>query len=128
MRNADGWYEEDCCYAKVMIIFPHRFEAKHVQGAIDSFRNWEWQAYEKHYQVVLKTGESYTKDQDVFQQIHKNDFIVTSAMASTGSDLVKVRALNSTTQEAKWFMVPSSEYKMDFVIDLEKHEEVEAGF
>ena len=36
-RNADGWYEEDCEYAKIILAFPQYFTAKQQESAARTF-------------------------------------------------------------------------------------------
>lgn len=40
LRNPDGWYEEDCEACKVIIAFPHLFDAGKVASAQKSFDFW----------------------------------------------------------------------------------------
>lgn len=40
LRNADGWYEEDCEAAKVVLAFPDRFTAREVRNAQETWDNW----------------------------------------------------------------------------------------
>lgn len=39
-RNADGWYEEDCESAKVVLAFPNFFTSDQVDAAAKSFTYW----------------------------------------------------------------------------------------
>jgi hypothetical protein len=79
LRNVDGWYEEDCEWAKVALAFPKRFTSKNLEHAKDTIRHYEPDIYEQHFGVILQPGESHVKDERVFIEEHKNDFIVVCA-------------------------------------------------
>ena len=49
MRNADGWYEEDCEWSKVAIIFPQYFKVTEQNDAVNTLKNWMPDIYEKHF-------------------------------------------------------------------------------
>lgn len=38
--NSDGWYEEDCEWAKVALSFPHLFTPAIVRVAQESYERW----------------------------------------------------------------------------------------
>lgn len=143
LRNEDGWYEEDCEYAKVVIAFPDRFPDDTVKHATESLRGWNPDAYEAHFGVVLGPGESYIKDQRRFQEDHKNDLVVVSAYGDhqpgVPSGFVGVVAYvggrDANYQfkgEPRYFLVPDEEYtsrrRYGFAVDLERHQEVTANW
>lgn len=112
LRNDNGWYEEDCDWAKVAIAFPQHFEVQTVLHAMDMLRNYEWRTYEQHFGVELQKGESKLKDEYMFLQANKNKFI---ARAAYGDWHEKVPAgmVGITAQrgsETKNFLVPAEEY------------------
>lgn len=45
LRIDDGWYEEDCDYARVVLAFPDRFNEGLVAAARDSLKRWNPKAY-----------------------------------------------------------------------------------
>ena len=45
LRRADGWYEEDCDYARVVITFPEFFSAERVTEAKRSVKSWSPDEY-----------------------------------------------------------------------------------
>lgn len=45
--NADGWYEEDCEWAKVALTFPHLFSEKEVQAAHETAQRWYPERYKE---------------------------------------------------------------------------------
>ena len=61
LRIADGWYEEDCDCALVIVAFPQFFPAEEYAAAIQSVRDWHPDRYEKHFGVELRADESYMK-------------------------------------------------------------------
>lgn len=134
MRNLNGWYEEDCEWAKVVVCFPDVFETEHVEMAKNTLKNWFPDAYEKFYGVKLKEGESFVRDKELFKERHKNDYIVVSAINSDKyTDMVECFAIiggsrkNFTESEGKTFLVPIEEYQNrnhDFVIDPSRHTEI----
>jgi hypothetical protein len=81
-RNAAGWYEEDCEWAKVAASFPHLFTAYERRCAGATLRHYEPDAYETIKAVTLKPGESHTKDERQFRMDHAADWIVISAINS----------------------------------------------
>ena len=136
MRAADGWYEEDCEWAKVAVCFPEFFPAEHVEAAKKTLRDWDYKAYEKFYGVKLKKGESYEKDQERFYNLHRNDYIVICAFGNWHKavpkgyvGVVAVPGGNRSNRAGeKCFMIPEKEYNRNtsygFVIEPAKHKEV----
>ena len=39
-READGWYEEDCAWAKVVYTFPEFFDEAELRVAITMLKRW----------------------------------------------------------------------------------------
>lgn len=62
LRLDDGWYEEDCDWARVALAFPSHFPPKAVEEACAALRAWCPRAYERFYGVQLQPGESYMLD------------------------------------------------------------------
>lgn len=138
LRNESGWYEEDCGWCLVAIAFPQFFDEKTNAAARDTFRNWFPFQYEVHYGVTLQPGESYIRDEEVFNAEHANDWIVIAASgdwhekAKPGFCYVIAtiggRSKTFASQAEKAFLVPEAEYdnrsRYGFVIDPARHEEV----
>jgi len=139
MRAKDGWYEEDCEWAKVAVIFPEFFDAKTVAAAKESLKNWDYKAYEKLYNIKLKAGESREKDEETFKKRHANNYMVMSASRESNSDKmvkcfagrggrVNVGGSSLYPEACKTFLVPVKEYEkrgpFGFVINEKKHKEV----
>lgn len=138
MRCKDGWYEEDCDWCIVAIIFPHAFterakvsqwQADHLASDLESarntFRNWKPDAYERFYGVELKPGESMVRDEENFYKAHANDWLVTCARGDWAegvpAGMVGVCAViggrwwrdknRDRAAEERTFLVPAAEYK-----------------
>lgn len=148
MRSAGGWYEEDCQWAIPFVVFEFELllfgsaaTRKTIQdkGHIDTFRSWNPDAYEKFFNVMLKPGESFIRDEKLFYAEHAEDWLVNSAFGEWQNGVEKGyigacatkggRSLlnGTTTPPERFFLVPASEYaqrgKFSFVIDLERHKE-----
>ena len=79
LRNADGWYEEDCEWTKVVGAFPALFTDRERRRADDIIRN-EWPDYwEQLHGRALCPGESGAKDHRRFHETHAQNWIVVSA-------------------------------------------------
>jgi len=145
MRNEDGWYEEDCEWCKVYIVFSREFKRESVLKAIDTFRNWFWKEYELFYDVKLAPGTSSSKDEHTFLRNCDGKYRVLSASRRDDGmvevyagkiDLNKVPAEHielwrNYVEETKTFLVPKEEYKAvplgHFVVDKAKHREIKEG-
>lgn len=74
-REPDGWYEEDCAWAIVALVFAGVFLVKaiheghdpnkDIELARDTFRNWNPNEYEMYYGIKLEQGESYRGDNPI---------------------------------------------------------------
>lgn len=130
LRLNDGWYEEDCEYARVVLAFPDRFPAATVTGAYKVFRNYYPDAYEAHTGNVLVPGESHVRDRKVFGQEHANDLIVHSARRLEDGRIQCSAAKPSEpmSKGSRTFIVPADEYAergpFGFIIDTTRHMEV----
>ena len=78
-RRKNGWYEEDCEAALVIITFPEHFKQEVVDAAHKSAKNWYPDEYEKHFGVVIPLAESSTKSSRAFDAENHDKFVVTSA-------------------------------------------------
>ena len=126
-RNADGWYE-DSQWAKVAATFPKLFTTYERQCADETLRNSEPDAFERINGVVLAPGQSHAKDERRFKAEHAEDWIVISAIRSTGRiGFVECVATIGGVRRGggeRRFLVAAEEYKVGkfgFVIDLARH-------
>jgi hypothetical protein len=128
LRNAEGWYEEDCEWAKVALAAPEFFTPRELRFAEETVINWHPAVWEIHHGRKLVEGESFIRDQEIFAERHANDLVVISASMSDDPELVKVIATLGGVRggvEEKAFLVPSDEYarrgQFGFVIDADRH-------
>ena len=147
MRSDSGWYEEDCAYVIVLVVFEAELLASDdevskrlIQSGEhkDTFRNWHPEAYEKFYGVKLSPGESFLNDQRLFFEEHAQDLLVVSAFGDwhervpKGMVGVVARTGGSWTEKGtpeRYFLVPGGEYdqckRFAFIVDPARHEEIE---
>jgi hypothetical protein len=132
LRIEDGWYEEDCDWARVCLAFPHLFSQCRVDAATASLRAWYPDAYEAHFGVILEPGESYAKDQREFAVRHEQDLIVVSAslLQGDGTTVVAFATRGGVRKSPEWeegqtFHIARDEYDArgpyGFIIDPAKH-------
>lgn len=127
-RNEDGWYEEDSQWAKVAASFPGLFTAFERKCADRSLRDWEPDAYERIFGVVLVSGESYIKDERRFKAEHAANWIVISAISSAYRpgfvECIATLGGDRRARGQRRFLVPGDEYRVGrhgFVIDEARH-------
>lgn len=132
----EGWFEEDEDWARVAVAFPQFFPEKDVQAATDTLKNWSPDLYERHFGITLKPGESYKRDEKLFYEAHKDDWLVVAARgpwyekAKPGYVYVEAQQGSAHRSNApmRAFLVPEEEYdkrgRFAFVIDPARHEEV----
>ena len=134
LRQASGWYEEDCDVYIPMMHYPEAF----VRGeqTVDEMRefgkqgliNWFPNQYETAFHTTLARGQSKSKDEQTWRKLHEDDEIAISA--STASDgMVKVTVCTGGRDEHGRYMsdereilVPKADYdNPDFRQPLGKH-------
>lgn len=154
-RWADGpWFEEDCEWCIPVIVFWDEF--KHSEkaasqpdtyvNAVDTLKNWHPARYEAWTGKTLIVGESFINDERLFAEATKTSWV---SIANVGDWHEKVPKGfigatatlggkrgdgRSPSPICRYFLVPELDYREDFtlgkahglVIDLTKHEEVEA--
>lgn len=81
-RDSSGWYEEDCDWALVALVYPHAFTEQAQASAHRTVMNWMPEAYEAWAGVVLQPGQSRKKDEAAFLAAHAQDWTVRSAFGS----------------------------------------------
>ena len=141
LRREDGWYEEDCDAARVIVAFPDRFTAQEVQSAQNSLRTWHPDGYEAHFGVTILAGASFVKDERAFLAAHKEDYIVVAAYGDWHKDvpagMVGLQARKGGRsaggqEHFKNFLVADELYKQrgrhGFIVDLQRDTEVPDSF
>jgi hypothetical protein len=135
-RNEGGWYEEDCDWAIPMYFLELKPEMKEL--AVESIRNWHWKAYESWFKETIPPGSSYLKDEQLFQEANRANWVVISAsgdwhekvpegMVGCVATLGGRRGDGRSPRPAeRKFLVPAEEYakrdRFGFVIDESRHE------
>jgi len=127
-RSKDGWYEEDTEWAFVALSFPQYFSQQDSEDAALTVKNYWYEKYEEHFNVVLAPGESRDKDEKMFYEQHKNDWVAISASNADNHKVAVYASLGGIRdfENARVFLVPAIEYAqrgVAFVIDLDKHQE-----
>ena len=129
LRAADGFYEEDECWAIVAITFPDLFTAFERRCAERTIKDSFPDAWETIFDTTLGPGESRIKDQRAFEALHASDWVVVSAITSEQQPgfvecvATQVGARGQRMEERR-FLVPSAEYRVGrfgFVIDPDRH-------
>lgn len=129
LRAANGFYEEDECWAIVAITFPDRFTSFERRCAEQTVKDSFPDAWEAIIGTILGPGESRTKDRRAFEAKHANDWIVVSAITS-GQQKGFVECIatpggkRGPGTEERRFLVHADEYdigRFGFVIDPERH-------
>ena len=129
LRAEVGWYEEDCAWAIVAITFPDLFTRFERRCAERSVRDSWPDAWETIFGVVLAPGESHEKDRRAFHELHAENWIVVSAIAS-GQQKGFVECVatpggrRGEGTEERRFLVPADEYavgRFGFVINPIRH-------
>lgn len=136
-RQAGGWYEEDCLWSFVPLIFPQHFDEKTRKAADQTAKDWYPNQYESHFKVTLHANESSTRREQIFQVVNKFNWVVVCAWGDWKEGVPKgfvgvcatqggVRSTSAKAQEERYFFVPNDEYKqrnsLGFVIDLDRHQ------
>lgn len=123
LRQASGWYEEDCEVYIPMMHYPEAFvrdgqtveEIREFgkQGVI----NWFPNEYETAFNTTLARGQSRSKDEQTWRKLHEDDEIAVSASSIPDSDMVKVTVCRGGRDEHGRYMsdereilVPKDDY------------------
>lgn len=118
MRNAGGWYEEDCEWSVVGVVFFDRFPMPEHRAALETLRHWLPDAYERWTGKAILPGESYKRDEETFLREHAQDWLAVAAVGDwhehVPSGMVRVTATRggdrNSTQE-RFFLVPRADYE-----------------
>lgn len=153
--GTSGWYEEDCDWCIPAIVFEPEWRAwadgsnwtsgpEQLDCAWSSFRNWHPDAYERYTGKRLGAGESYLRDEVLFREAHRDDYVGLAAWgdwhALVPSGMVGVFAGRGGRRpdgryppDTRYFLVPEEDYDRDrwsrlgqashFVMDLDRHAE-----
>ena len=123
LRQASGWYEEDCESYIPMMHYPEAFvrdgqtvdEVREIgkQGII----NWFPNEYETAFNTTLTRGQSRSKDEQTWRRLHEDDEVAVSASSVPNSDMAKVTVCTGGRDEHGRYMsdereilVPKEDY------------------
>ncbi|BCH57278.1 DUF7007 domain-containing protein [Agrobacterium vitis] len=128
-RNDDGFYEEDCEWAKVAHAFPQLFTAYERRLADRTLRDTYPDAYERVTGAILNGSQSHMRDRQEFESRHRDDWVVIAALNSDHKPgfvecIATLGGIRGETGERR-FLVPRSDYTIGrhgFVIDPVKHQ------
>ena len=131
MRQAGGWYEEDCDWCIPFVIFEAELKLcgdEFTQNTIKNgqhwhtFKNWHWKEYQTFTGTTIPEGESSCKDRDLFMAGNRNNWVAVSAIG-IDNGMVEVSAtlggIRATGIEMRIFHVAEAEYdsrKFSYVI------------
>lgn len=131
MRNRGGYYEEDCEWAKVAVVFPAHFTDDSLLHAKKTLLNYYPDEYERFYDVEIKSGESYARDEKHFREFYRNDWIAVGACGDWKEGVPKgfVHVTAERRGKRKNFLVPQADYdkrsQHGYVVDLKKDKETD---
>ncbi|MBA1344936.1 DUF7007 domain-containing protein [Rhizobium sp. WYCCWR 11146] len=128
-RSDDGFYEEDCEWAKVAHAFPQLFTAYERRLADRTLRDYFPDAYERVTGAILNGSQSHMRDRREFESVHRNDWVVIAALNSDHQPgfvecIATLGGIRGEVGERR-FLVPRSDYstgRHGFVIDPLKHQ------
>jgi hypothetical protein len=123
-RRQAGWYEEDCEFSIVFVILEKQIKHSILESCdkcwknildnnscLDTFRNCYPNEYESFFDVKLKEGESYVKDDNAWRERNKDNWVSFSASLVPKTSLCKV-----------WFRIPSKPNISEISLLIEEKE------
>jgi hypothetical protein len=127
-RRRGGWYEEDCEWVIVALVFPEVFSAVARMRALPIAKNWMPDEYTVITGKTVTTEESQKLRRREFERESHDKFVVRAAWGDweprVPKGMVGVLARRASTGEEAHFLVDAIEYanrKFDFVIDEARH-------
>lgn len=118
LRLDDGWYEEDCHWAHVVIAFPQHFSEDEYKAAYANLKEWNWRAFEIHFNFALQPGESSKKDREMFEFENRDNQIAVAAFGDwhekvpAGMVGVVVGTPSKKFEDEQTILVPQNEYDL----------------
>jgi hypothetical protein len=127
-RQPSGWYEEDCLWSIVTLVFPEHFTAgdrvRAERIAKDSFP----EMYTAITGETLTPADSAKLRLQEFERVNFEKFVARAAWGDWApgipEGMVRVLARRASTGEESTFLVPAAEYGIrsdSFVIDEARH-------
>jgi len=128
-RCKGGWYEEDCEWAIVALIFPEAFPGQEGQVLTIIKNNWP-ESYTIWSGKPVTLDESYELRRQHFRAVTASKFVVRAAWGdwhpNVPSGMVGVLARKFEPEEEAYFLIKVDEYgdadkPFGFVIDPKRH-------
>ncbi len=123
LRSKDGWYEEDCEWAAVVLSYPALFDASKLASAHASLKTWNPDGYTAATGTPVKLGESHVLRRRAAQAAAGNKYVVVSASGDwhkdvpagfVGGHAVRGGRLENgryASTDEKVFLIPAEEYE-----------------
>lgn len=131
LRNDQGWYEEDCEWAKVATAFPALFTDYEREHADRTLRDWSPDAWEAVNGRTLDLCESFVRDRQHFEAEHADDWVVISASRSDDHlghvECAATLGGKRCNVQVRNFLVPRDEYSIGrhgFVINEQRYPQI----
>lgn len=143
LRRADGWYEEDCDWARVVLAFTELFTQDQCNTAHGIMKNYFPDDYEEWFRFItgnpsyeIPLAESRAKRERAFRAENLDKYQAVSANncgSKNGVPMVKCFAVRGgrnesgqyASEDRAYFVVTAAEYETRgghcFVIDESKH-------
>jgi hypothetical protein len=115
-----------------------RFSEREIVDAAGTLQNWFPELYEQHFAVRLLPGQSYKRDQALFDEENKDKLVATCAWGDwhkqVPAGMVGVFATRGGSRNPdrdnstdRYFLVPAAEYEarahFGFVVNPSRHTE-----
>lgn len=114
MRNADGWYEEDCEWAKVGVVFASAFSQEHFEIATRTMKNWFPNEYRMWSGQEVLPEESYMLRTWECEKENYNNYTARTGFGDwvdwVPKGMVGVRAVRASDGAEGYWLVPEREY------------------
>lgn len=125
-RRPSGWYEEDCDWSIVALVFPDPFTAEQRKHAEKTAKDWRPEAYTAITGKTVAIEESFMLRRAAFERETHDKFVVRAAFGGrgVGPGTIRVLARRASTGEEATFLVDTAEYtvgELSFVIDEARH-------
>ena len=132
MRTGWSWWEEDCAWSLVALVFPDAFTPEQRKAAYRTARDWYPDEYARITQLSVTPDESYTLRKRAFEAATRECFVGFSARGDWADDVpagtVTLSARKVSTGEAADFNIAADDYgsrdPFGFVIDEAKHRRI----
>lgn len=131
VRRPGGWYEEDCEWSLVALVFPEAFSEKEREHASSTAKNYFPEEYTAVTGKSVAVEESYLLRKRAFEAETRTKFVTRSACGDWADwvpkGMVGVIARRASDDAERTYLVPANEYQdrngNPFVVDELRHAE-----